>query len=76
MCINFWYPTAWAEELQDAPVSSKALGQSFVLFRDRHGRAHCLADTCVHRGGSLGSGKLKEDCILKPQSKADIRASP
>jgi phenylpropionate dioxygenase-like ring-hydroxylating dioxygenase large terminal subunit len=66
MLINFWYPMALSDELQDTPARSKALGQNFVLFRDSQGQAHCLADTCVHRGGSLSAGKLKGDCIQCP----------
>jgi len=66
MYINFWYPMALSEELGDKPLSSAALGQNFALFRDSDGVAHCLADTCVHRGGSLGSGKLLGDCVQCP----------
>lgn len=66
MYINFWYPMALSEELGDSPVKSKALDQDFVLFRDSHGQTHCLADTCIHRGGALGLGKLKGDCIQCP----------
>ena len=66
MFINFWYPMATADELTDAPVKSRALGQQFVLFRDQQGQAHCLADVCLHRGGSLGDGKLRGDCVECP----------
>ena len=66
MLINFWYPMATSEELADAPVKSQALGQHFVLFRDQHGDAHCLADVCIHRGGSLGEGRLKDNCVECP----------
>jgi len=53
-------------ELKDAPVRSKALGQIFVLFRDADGHAHCLADTCIHRGGSLSAGKLRDGRVQCP----------
>ena len=66
MLINFWYPMVLVDELKDAPVRSKALGQVFVLFRDEQGQVHCLADTCLHRGGSLGSGKLVGNRIQCP----------
>jgi phenylpropionate dioxygenase-like ring-hydroxylating dioxygenase large terminal subunit len=42
------------------------LGQDFVLFRDTDGAAHCLSNVCIHRGGSLGHGKLKGDCVECP----------
>jgi phenylpropionate dioxygenase-like ring-hydroxylating dioxygenase large terminal subunit len=67
MLINFWYPMALtAEVVQDKPHRSQALGQQFVLFRDADGKAHCLADTCIHRGGSLGGGKMVDGCIQCP----------
>ena len=66
MYINFWYPMALSEELNEKPLRSVALGHNFALFRDGGGIARCLADTCVHRGGSLSTGKLKGDCIQCP----------
>jgi phenylpropionate dioxygenase-like ring-hydroxylating dioxygenase large terminal subunit len=63
MYINFWYPMATSEEVADEPVRVEALGQSFALFRDPHGVVNCLADTCIHRGGSLGTGKRCGDNI-------------
>jgi phenylpropionate dioxygenase-like ring-hydroxylating dioxygenase large terminal subunit len=66
MYINFWYPMALVSELKEDPVQSKALGQQFVLFRDQHGQIMCLADTCIHRGGSLSAGRVKGDCIECP----------
>jgi phenylpropionate dioxygenase-like ring-hydroxylating dioxygenase large terminal subunit len=66
MYINFWYPMALVDELQDSPLGSTALGQEFVLFRDSDGQAHCLANTCIHRGGALNQGKLKDGRIECP----------
>ena len=67
MYINFWYPIARAEEiLADKPLSVNLLGMPFVAFRDADGEAHVLADTCVHRGGSLGAGWTKEGRVVCP----------
>lgn len=66
MYINFWYPMALSEDLADGPVQVRALDQPFALFRDADGVAHCLADTCVHRGGALGTGKVVGDRIQCP----------
>jgi phenylpropionate dioxygenase-like ring-hydroxylating dioxygenase large terminal subunit len=52
MYINFWYPMATSEELQDKPLKVRALGQDFVVFRGEDGKAKCLSNTCTHRGGS------------------------
>ncbi|MXW20848.1 MAG: Rieske 2Fe-2S domain-containing protein, partial [Gammaproteobacteria bacterium] len=54
MFINFWYPAVESENLKDKPVKQRMLGQDFVLWRDGDGQAHCLSNTCCHRGGSLG----------------------
>jgi phenylpropionate dioxygenase-like ring-hydroxylating dioxygenase large terminal subunit len=48
------------------PVRVKMLGQNFVLFRDTEGKAHCLSDVCLHRGGSLGGGWTKDNCVVCP----------
>lgn len=66
MFINFWYPAAQSAELTDKPFPRRMLGQDFVLFRDSQGTAHCLSNTCIHRGGSLGAGKLLGDEIQCP----------
>jgi phenylpropionate dioxygenase-like ring-hydroxylating dioxygenase large terminal subunit len=66
MYINFWYPTCWSKELGETPLKTRILGQDFVVFRDSKGQAHCLSNTCTHRGGSLGDGKVKGDCVQCP----------
>ena len=66
MYINFWYPMALSAEVTDTPIGSDALAQRFVLFRDSNGKAHCLADTCAHRGGSLSMGKIVEGSVQCP----------
>jgi phenylpropionate dioxygenase-like ring-hydroxylating dioxygenase large terminal subunit len=64
--INFWYAALRSDQLAERPVKVRMLGQNFVLFRDAAGRARCLANVCVHRGGSLAGGKVKGDCIECP----------
>lgn len=66
MFINFWYPATETALLREEPLPVKMLSMDFVLFRDADGAAHCLANTCVHRGGSLGDGKIKDGCIECP----------
>jgi phenylpropionate dioxygenase-like ring-hydroxylating dioxygenase large terminal subunit len=36
------------------------------LFRDADGQAHCLSNTCTHRGGALAGGKIKGNCVECP----------
>ena len=67
MYINFWYPIARSTEVTaEKPLKVTLLALPFVAFRDQSGQAHVLADTCVHRGGSLGAGLVKNDCVVCP----------
>jgi phenylpropionate dioxygenase-like ring-hydroxylating dioxygenase large terminal subunit len=67
MYINFWYPIARSEEITaDKPLRVQLLRLPFVAFRDEAGGAHVLADTCVHRGGSLSAGWVKAGCVICP----------
>ncbi len=67
MYINFWYPAIESKELtQDKPVQVQMLGQKIALFRDKDGTAHCVSDVCVHRGGALGLGKMRNGHIECP----------
>lgn len=66
MYINFWYPAEQSAHITEQPLKLRMLGQDFVLWRDSDGVAHCLSNTCTHRGGSLGLGVVKDGCIQCP----------
>ncbi|MGI9341760.1 MAG: Rieske 2Fe-2S domain-containing protein [Gammaproteobacteria bacterium] len=67
MYVNFWYPIARAEEIvDDKPLRVELLGLPFVAFRDTEGAAHVLSDTCVHRGGSLSAGWVRDGKAICP----------
>ncbi|MGI9343064.1 MAG: Rieske 2Fe-2S domain-containing protein [Gammaproteobacteria bacterium] len=67
MYINFWYPIALSDEVKnDEPLQVQILGLPFVAFRDTDGMPHVLSDTCVHRGGSLGKGWVRDGCVICP----------
>lgn len=67
MFINFWYPAEESSRLTaEKPLKVQMLGLQFVLWRDAAGRARCAHNTCTHRGGSLGDGKVVGDCIQCP----------
>jgi len=67
MYINFWYPVARSDEVtNETPFRTRILGVDFVAFRDTEGNACVLSDTCIHRGGALGAGKIKGDCVECP----------
>lgn len=58
MFTNFWYAAEWSRNLTDKPVRVNMLGQSFVLWRDSLGSAHCMVGACIHRGGALADGQV------------------
>ncbi|MGI9308245.1 MAG: Rieske 2Fe-2S domain-containing protein [Gammaproteobacteria bacterium] len=67
MYINFWYPVAACDAItNDTPLRVRILSFDFVAFRDTNGAAHVLSDTCIHRGGALGEGKIVDDCVQCP----------
>ena len=66
MFINFWYPAEESDNVTNAPLKVQMLGLKFVLWRDEDGRARCIANTCTHRGGSLGDGKVVGNCVQCP----------
>ena len=67
MFINFWYPMALAKDITaDKPTRAQVFGLPFVVFRDQSGQARVLADTCVHRGGSLSKGLIRNGNAVCP----------
>ena len=67
MYINFWYPVAASNEVSnEKPLRVRILCTNLAVFRDQSGNAHVLSDTCIHRGGALGAGKVVGDCLQCP----------
>ena len=50
----------------DKPLKVQMLGQRFALWRDAKGAVRCVSDTCTHRSGSLGDGRVRNGCIECP----------
>ena len=69
MFINFWYVACESSELTfgaKRPLKAMMLGHNFALWRDTNGEVKCVSDTCSHRGGALGDGRVRGDCIECP----------
>ena len=67
MYINFWYPIALTDEVtNESPLKVQIMGMNFVAFRDTDANAHVISNTCIHRGGALGNGTIKDDCVVCP----------
>ncbi len=66
MLKNFWYGIEFSHNITSEPVRVTALGQELVLYRKPDGTVICLSDLCVHRGGALSDGWMKDGCIVCP----------
>ncbi len=67
MIINQWYVAAESAEItREAPRKVRMCGLDFALFRDAAGAVHCISDVCVHRGASLGEGRIEKGCVECP----------
>ncbi|RMF98912.1 MAG: aromatic ring-hydroxylating dioxygenase subunit alpha [Gammaproteobacteria bacterium] len=67
MYINFWYPICASEDCNDEkPFRTRVLGLRFVAFRDAEGQARVMRDVCIHRGGSLGKGWVRDGQVVCP----------
>jgi nitrite reductase/ring-hydroxylating ferredoxin subunit/uncharacterized membrane protein len=65
------YPEDWTQALADAALGEGEMKAvqvegADVLIARRGGRVYALADTCVHRKGSLADGELIGDCVKCP----------
>ncbi len=63
MMRRYWWPVYLSAELKDKPIEVRHLGEQFVVFRDTQGRAGMVAQSCPHRGASLGLGRVESDGI-------------
>src|SRR5204863_5591946 len=62
-----WLPVCLSEEVAErdgAPVRSRLVGESLVVFRDSKGKLGVLDEHCPHRGASLVFGR-NEECGLR-----------
>lgn len=66
MLKNLWYVILPSSQLSQEIAPIRLLGQSFIAFRDSHGKARLLSDICVHRGGSLSAGVKVGDSVQCP----------
>lgn len=64
---NYWYPVAWADQLQPAQVMPVTIWQqSIALYRDQAGRVHAMENACPHKGVALHKGEVKGDRLVCP----------
>ena len=66
MLKNFWYAICLSTEVKEKPMLVTALGQELVVYRNHKQQAIAMSNLCIHRGGSLSSGLVKNDCVVCP----------
>ncbi|MGE0294539.1 MAG: Rieske 2Fe-2S domain-containing protein [Hyphomonadaceae bacterium] len=63
---RYWQPIALSAQVAEpdgAPLTTWLLGERFVVFRDTEGKVGVLDDHCLHRGVSLGLGRVEDGGI-------------
>lgn len=58
---RFFHPIMPSAALGTGPVGVTLAGRKYAFFRDRSGRAACLADACPHRRAPLSRGRVRPD---------------
>ena len=66
MLKNYWYAIEFADRVSTKPMRVQVFDQDLVLYRDSNGEVVCHSDICIHRGGSLSDGWVKDDCVVCP----------
>ncbi|MGI9622772.1 MAG: Rieske 2Fe-2S domain-containing protein [Acidimicrobiales bacterium] len=63
---NHWYAVEFGHEVTNDPVQARIHGHDLVLWRSNDGTVNAQSDICVHRGGSLAGGAVKDNCVECP----------
>lgn len=63
---RFWYPVAFVEDLDGAPLARTILGEELVIWADGDGGAAAAHDVCPHRSSKLSIGTVENGCVVCP----------
>ncbi|NJL87670.1 MAG: aromatic ring-hydroxylating dioxygenase subunit alpha [Leptolyngbyaceae cyanobacterium SM1_1_3] len=64
---NYWYPLAWADQLQPNQVIPVTVWQqTLALYRDHSGQIYALEDACPHKGVELHKGEVHGSNLTCP----------
>jgi len=66
MLKNYWYAVEFGHVVGTQPRHVVLMGQQLVLWRDASGAIQAQSDICIHRGGSLAGGKVRNGCLECP----------
>ncbi|MFM5930300.1 MAG: Rieske 2Fe-2S domain-containing protein [Novosphingobium sp.] len=63
---NCWYMAGWSDEIGEAPLRRRLLGDPMVFYRLKDGSVGALVDRCPHRFAPLSLGTRDGDCLVCP----------
>jgi phenylpropionate dioxygenase-like ring-hydroxylating dioxygenase large terminal subunit len=63
---NCWYMAGWSNEVGDALLRRRILGEPILLFRTADGAPTALTDRCPHRFAPLSAGTREGDLVRCP----------
>ncbi len=66
MLNNFWYAIEFSSAISHQPQFLKVLDRDLVLYRTADNQIHAMDNACIHRGASLSSGSIIQDCLVCP----------
>ncbi|MDK0523674.1 Rieske (2Fe-2S) protein [Streptomyces sp. ML-6] len=62
-----WHPVGAAEDFPIGVAVRRELGEvPLLVFREREGRVHVLAERCSHFSGPLSEGRIIDGCVECP----------
>lgn len=62
---RYWHPVATSADIADKPFAARLLDRQLVLWRSEAG-VHAARDLCMHRGGQLTLGAVRDGMIVCP----------
>lgn len=66
LLTNAWYMAAWGEEVGEALLRRKIVGDPILLYRREDGGVTALTDRCPHRFAPLSAGTREGDIVRCP----------
>lgn len=64
---DYWYPVAYAADVDTAPVACRVLSTDVVLWRaTTNGPVLAALDSCPHRAARLSQGLIDAGCLVCP----------
>ncbi len=63
---NYWYPVAYADEVNSKPHAARVLFTDIVVWRTADDSFAASTAVCAHRGAPLDMGWVEDGCLVCP----------